>query len=524
MTDLRLTKPPQSGTAVRRLQRRLAALGFEPGEIDGVFGRQTDKAVRAFQRSEGLDVDGVVGPLTAKGLGRRRRPSPPVQPGALTAKRIASILGCSVTNVRTNWPPILLALQAQGIDSLPCQVATLATIGTEVGSFAPISEYGDDAYFTRMYEGRRDLGNVRRGDGTRFHGRGYIQLTGRANYRAYGRKLGLPLEAQPELALQPDVAARVLVAYVADHRIADLAAAGDWRGVRRAVNGGLNGWDRFSKLVHGLEQSLPAVNGRPGAGTDFRSPLHLVSPLERSARVKEAQWTLAGHNMFHQNFHPGGIDGEYGPITAAAAEEAKNLLGFPARSVDRTYGQVLHEYLTGVRKLPPTYLRRRKKRMKELHSGGAAKNKAVDLALRDAQRHVAETPVNLTAYGRWYGMNGQPWCCMYVTYRLCRTGFDGFERGKFASYCGDVVSAAKQRQRGLALTTTPERGDLVVYNHDEHIEFFVEWVTPNVSFRAVGGNTSSHDGSRSNGGEVAVNTRFVKDAKFPASYFIRVGA
>jgi hypothetical protein len=377
-----------------------------------------------------------------------------------------------------------------------------------------------------MYEGRKDLGNVRRGDGARYHGRGYIQLTGRANYRTYGRKLGVPLEAQPDLALQPDVAAGVLASYVADHGIAALAAAGDWKGVRRAVNGGLSGWARFSKLVQELEQTLPAAgDGKPATPTtDYARPIYLASPLERSGRVKQAQRTLAGHNVFHQNFHPGGLDGEYGPIAAAATQQAKSLLGFPAKSIDRSYDQALHDYLTGVRKLPPACLTRRKQRLKHLESGSAAKNKAVDLALRDARNHVAESPVNLTPYGEWYGMNGQPWCCIYVTYRLCKAGFDGFERGKFASYCGDVVTAAKQRQRHLALTTTPERGDLVVYNTHEHIEFFIEWVTPNVSFRAVGGNTSSHDGSRSNGGEVAVNQRFVKDQHFPASYFIRVGA
>jgi hypothetical protein len=119
---------------------------------------------------------------------------------------------------------------------------------------------------------------------------------------------------------------------------------------------------------------------------------------------------------------------------------------------------------------------------------------------------------------------GLPWCCIYVSYRLCKAGFDGFERGKFASYCGSVVAAARRRERHLALTKTPERGDLVIYNKDEHIEFFVEWVTPNESFRAVGGNTSGHDGSRSNGGEVAVNQRLVRDPRFPVSYFIRVGA
>ena len=119
-------------------------------------------------------------------------------------------------------------------------------------SFLPINEYGGDAYFTKMYEGRKDLGNTQPGDGARYHGRGYIQLTGRANYRSYGQKLGLALEQNPDLALEPDVAARILARYMKDHGVDRLAAAGDWEGVRRAVNGGLNGWDRFSGLVQKL--------------------------------------------------------------------------------------------------------------------------------------------------------------------------------------------------------------------------------------------------------------------------------
>ncbi len=177
--------------------------------------------MRAFQKAHGLTVDGVAGTDTMAALaGGRSLAQHKDATGALGADAI----GCPVENVRANWPPLLEALAAQGIDTVPCQIATLATVGTEVGLFEPIKEYGGKAYFKRMYEGRKDLGSVRPGDGVRYHGRGYIQLRGRANYRTYGKKLGVPLEKNPDLALRPDVAAKVLAACVADHGIATLAA------------------------------------------------------------------------------------------------------------------------------------------------------------------------------------------------------------------------------------------------------------------------------------------------------------
>jgi hypothetical protein len=174
---------------------------------------------------------------------------------------IASILGAPRENVIANWPLVYAALAEQGMSDRPVQIAAIATIGVETGSFAPIPEWASG----NEYEGRADLGNTQPGDGRQYKGRGYIQLTGRSNYRTYGSALGIDLEGNPDLALDPTVAAAVFALYFATHRIrwyaypaplmncADLARAGEWRGVRVAVNGGTNGLSDFLQFVQALE-------------------------------------------------------------------------------------------------------------------------------------------------------------------------------------------------------------------------------------------------------------------------------
>lgn len=126
----------------------------------------------------------------------------------------------------------------------------LATVATEC-HFRCVEERGNEAYFKR-YDGRKDLGNLQPGDGARFKGRGFIQLTGRANYEKYGKKLGIDLVGKPELALDPKVAAKILVVYFVDHGCDVWSLRGNWRKVRRLVNGGLNGFDHFQESVFNL--------------------------------------------------------------------------------------------------------------------------------------------------------------------------------------------------------------------------------------------------------------------------------
>jgi peptidoglycan hydrolase-like protein with peptidoglycan-binding domain len=61
-------KSGSTGEAVRELQTALQETGNDPGPIDGVFGSQTEAAVKAFQAERGITVDGIVGPITWRNI------------------------------------------------------------------------------------------------------------------------------------------------------------------------------------------------------------------------------------------------------------------------------------------------------------------------------------------------------------------------------------------------------------------------------------------------------------------------
>lgn len=101
------------------------------------------------------------------------------------------------------------------------------------------------------YEWRRDLGNVHKGDGKRFKGRGPMQLTGRANYIEAGHALGINLVNYPTRAADPRFAFRVAAWFWSKHGLNHWADRGDFRKVTTLINGGLNGYsDRTKRLRH----------------------------------------------------------------------------------------------------------------------------------------------------------------------------------------------------------------------------------------------------------------------------------
>jgi predicted chitinase len=129
------------------------------------------------------------------------------------------------------------AMREAHITTQPRARQFLAQVLHESGRLRFFQEIASGA----AYEGRRDLGNVRPGDGRRYKGRGPIQLTGRANYRAAGKALGLPLEARPDLAARHAVGWRIAAWYWRTRGLNALADRGDFLGITRRINGGTNG-------------------------------------------------------------------------------------------------------------------------------------------------------------------------------------------------------------------------------------------------------------------------------------------
>ena len=265
-----LLKLGSEGEDVKKLQIKL---GIDP---IGKFGPKTDAAVKAWQSANGLTADGVVGPATwAKLMGESTTTAPVVLTEPAPAP---SVGGLKLEKLRGHIPDAVIAqipdTAAKFQINTPLRLAHfLAQCGHESGGFKVTQEnlnYSAKGlmgifkkYFptqalaesyqrqpqkiaNKVYANRMDNGAETSGDGYKFRGRGYIQLTGRANYTAFGKAIN------EDIANNPDVVSG---------KYALLSAAWFWskNGLNKLADGGATDATvtSITKRVNGGTIGLP---------------------------------------------------------------------------------------------------------------------------------------------------------------------------------------------------------------------------------------------------------------------------
>lgn len=200
-------------------------------KIDGLFGNVTKAAVEQFQRlrpagskfvSAGLTVTGVVdqntwaelmkvAPVEIAMVARNTPPILGIPNGFRGVNEILDIAQCPPEIrpfAQKNLPIVLNQCLADGVTDRGQIAYVFATAEHESHFGRFMMEIADGS----AYEGRcSDLGNCNPGDGIRFKGRGFVQITGRKNYTIWDQKLGIDLLSRPEKASVPQTAVIILV-------------------------------------------------------------------------------------------------------------------------------------------------------------------------------------------------------------------------------------------------------------------------------------------------------------------------
>jgi len=268
------------GPAVLALQQRLKDLGFDTNGVDGNFGPGTEAAVRAFQKARGLGVDGKVGPNTNAAL------QPAAASGGEASGGTEAEASSDPTNAATTpadaGSPNLAGLSGKLPDFVIAQIpATAAEFGItsnlrlahflaqcaleSTGFTATVENLNYSAgripqvfgkYFknvdpagyahnpqklgSRVYANRMGNGDEASGDGFKFRGRGYIQLTGKDNYTSFSSFVGEDCVAEPDLVATKYPLASAAF-YFSSNKIWLICDQGGGDGTVRRVSAAVNG-------------------------------------------------------------------------------------------------------------------------------------------------------------------------------------------------------------------------------------------------------------------------------------------
>lgn len=168
-----------------------------------------------------------------------------------------SIRGCN-SSIITPSSKLISAMRKWGITTPLARAHFLAQCAHESGNFRYNKEIWGPSSAQQRYEGRRDLGNVSDGDGKRFMGRGYIQVTGRANYTQFNKGVSDDVILNPTL-VESKYVAETAAWFWKTRKLNNLAiddTTASVKRITRVINGGYNGLDDRIKKFCGYWEKL----------------------------------------------------------------------------------------------------------------------------------------------------------------------------------------------------------------------------------------------------------------------------
>ncbi len=296
------------------------------GGYEGTVGYTLVKKDGSTQPLEGATASGASASTT---MGK-----------GVSAEQLQQIMPNAPAETIQQYLPLLNAAMQEGEINTPERVAGfLSQLAVESGEFKYMEEIADGS----AYEGRGDLGNDQPGDGMRFKGRGPIQLTGRANYRAAGAALGLDLEGNPEQAASPEVGFRTAVWYWTTHNMNDLADAKNIVGMSGAVNAGNANAD--PSIIQGLSErqsyyqtAMQVLGGglvdAPIATGDYRAT---VAPMGGGGGGG-GSYASGGGAVNAGYGGGGGSSPSYADSSASSTQPVTSDAGAPMQSYGQLYG------------------------------------------------------------------------------------------------------------------------------------------------------------------------------------------
>jgi len=202
---------------------------------------------------------------TTQGPTARTNPQVKNPPAAVTKPSAGTALKADAQ--KQNFIRIMAAKSGLRGDEL---AAFLAQTAHETSGFRDMTERGDDAYFTNLYDIQgnpakaAELGNVRAGDGPRYRGRGFIHLTGRDNYRKAGAALKMDLENHPNLAANPVNAAKIALWF--------------WK---NRVQPAVSNWDNVRSVTHKIN---PAMKGLEDRQENYNYYKKILAPVPKAKK------------------------------------------------------------------------------------------------------------------------------------------------------------------------------------------------------------------------------------------------